>query len=1266
MSVDSLPEIAAAASETENGSRTATPDDGTEGSQENEDEKIITNNTTPTLYATPKLRRASSDLSSSSSLYALSPLKELPAVISWAETLKSPSLAAFSPSEPASRHGLALQLAIERSKLLSKTSKRCLGLLTDLSSLYDQYATAVVKFGQGLPPSMSALQEAAISWSGETSKMSATLRISVTQPLMGYGTTHVDAVTGISQRYQQSRQDCATARQRALQARARYVRAAAPDSAAAGGFGVGEGAAKRVVFKQTDIRRLQEKYESLVKDENERVKQCQRLECMALETLQKMEEDRLVILVRGLVQALHAQKIALEETIVSFAKKEDDDEEGGAAVADGAKSNSKMFRFQRRSTDGDSSSGVMDAETLGLPVEMGELRDKVRASLEVKKERIQATKTLSLFLENIAKACNKLGSSIQQSLHKDNGSETLNVSMGSCEGARVLGLWDILVSFLETEAKDYVALAEQLRSLRGEKLDPIILNADRSIKAATESDDASWKQLCDAARAQARAEMRYRQSTAESAKARERIQSEGQVGTSTSTMVGVGQHFGKGLAKMFDILPDGGEKAMKILPTGARASYAQKSLEEADQREAKGRHHFDTAVEVAALALDAYKTNAESLLSNFGDDESSGWESIKETKKAISLQFQQCRQEHLDSLLGKQSTIQQLREDAFIDLNEWRTKAQQELVSRCVEKGNEESAPDSGFQLEVLLEKVNLPESEAVEDGNGSVDISNNDETFDDEDDLDEVPDEVEDELADMSENAKQGDFESAEESHMQKLFRRSFSAPPNLRSKLDLRGKFRRGRRGGSDRGDFETDLFLTYFWPEMVDTKKVSTIVDSFSCSFRDGGQKLPFQYGRVYLTKNRIIFTSWTKKKLNLYWPEVTHVKPSRGFHGLRNDTLNVICRKNEAGDFSCMTLGGFYDRAAVLEQIEKLREESRVAAEEQAAAEKAAETEKESPSVNNDGAFSDNKFNISEKSINDVVAPDEIIPTMTVVVSKIIHNISVQKFYEVVWAEKDKPLYRPWLEQSAFDINLDEWKEGKVVGSWCKEEYQFSRQARFKVKRTTHLYIGPPIANVVQTHRVRLEGNDKCIASMTIEFEGIPYSDCFAVEVRFVAIREGSDVKYECGLAVDFRKSTFLKRQIQAGTIEESTPVYRNFFKTVHAACVEARGGDTTDETQEEEVEEEQTSTEKTQEGLQSILDEVQRNSLVVGAICFLFLAVLIRRIFSSKSVPDPVEEISNIPFEMELIVGRIDKLEDQINHMQKTLEEVLRLLKERSE
>jgi hypothetical protein len=80
-------------------------------------------------------------------------------------------------------------------------------------------------------------------------------------------------------------------------------------------------------------------------------------------------------------------------------------------------------------------------------------------------------------------------------------------------------------------------------------------------------------------------------------------------------------------------------------------------------------------------------------------------------------------------------------------------------------------------------------------------------------------------------------------------------------------------------------------------------------------------------------------------------------------------------------------------------------------------------------------------------------------------------------------------------------------------------------KFKFKRTTHLYIGPPIAGVTQTQYCIVDGNDRCVTHMTVEMDGIPYSDVFAVEVRWAARRQGEkDLIIDAGVHVRFIKSS----------------------------------------------------------------------------------------------------------------------------------------------
>jgi hypothetical protein len=68
-------------------------------------------------------------------------------------------------------------------------------------------------------------------------------------------------------------------------------------------------------------------------------------------------------------------------------------------------------------------------------------------------------------------------------------------------------------------------------------------------------------------------------------------------------------------------------------------------------------------------------------------------------------------------------------------------------------------------------------------------------------------------------------------------------------------------------------------------------------------------------------------------------------------------------------------------------------------------------------------------------------------------------------------------------------------------------------------------GPTVAQVQNTEYCRVDGIDKCVMQRTVEMYGVPFSDCFNVEVRWVASRSGkNDIALQVGLFVNFIKST----------------------------------------------------------------------------------------------------------------------------------------------
>ncbi|KAL7579838.1 hypothetical protein ACA910_004851 [Epithemia clementina (nom. ined.)] len=1241
-------------------------------------------------------------------------------VVRWSETLASPTLPAFSPSIDPSKsnengyHGTGLSLSISRTRQLNKTTHRCVSVLQELTSLYAQFAVSLNKAGQMLPSLTSsmnaaaeeaglkepvpllALQESMLSWAKEKSKVASRVRSAILPLTQNFLISHNDTTNGIQQRYNQSRSTCAFARGRALNTYAKFVKAMrevemliaeltrgnSNDDGTNGSQDTTTAVdplSKSTPTPRTPKRfetRLREsikdakhhegKYKLRVRWENDCVALCQRLEAMALDTLQTMEQDRLAIFVSVMVKVLAAQKESLDAGVISL-NREIQQVINGEPTEAGKKRAHKFVKMLTGAANNsflsdEETSGVMDAETLGLPEEIGQLRDKVRSRVAARRERIQLAKTLSLFFESVIKASTKLGQSIMQLMKKEsaNFNESLHVAMGACEGAHVLRLWDGMTKFFEAEAEGCFAMADSLRNIRAAKLDSVILYGERVMKATSENDDMAWKQLCESARAKTRAEEKYRQSSIESAKARERMlsldsKSKSQDEHDSRDRMVVAKRMQKGLSNIVSLLPDGGDKAMKILGPGARASHAQRGLKEADEKEAKEKQQFVSIVETFAAAMNMYKVESEHTVARYEDEEREGWDDVKTSIESFAELAQKLLGTlQLESISDLQPIAAQSQAGVVTDINDWRMRAQQELVAICVDCTGADDSIDSGFRLEVR----DPPSSAAVEaylESDGALaDESKdmiNDDTSVDEDLEDDDFDDANAENRDRPQDGQVDQNNQAEDVSVKALFRRSVVSSQlaigNRRANINKKPKNR--ERTGSDHKDPETDLFLSYFWPDPVDPKSVPMVVDSFPCSFRDGAQLLPFQYGRAYVSLARLIFVSWTKKKLNLKWEEVRDVKSRKSFDSRSDNAIQVVCKRIDATDESCMILDGFYDRNNAVSVIEKLRDEAKTAAE--AMATPAFEDKSIAP-----GAPIAPSAPIAP---GESVPPDDTIQKMKVVVSKRLRKISIQRFYQIVWSEKEKPLYQPWLEREAFDVKMGDWSPCRSIGPWCKEIYTQERHIKFRIKRKTHLYIGPPIANVVQTHRCRIEGNDKCVVSMTIEFEGIPYSDSFAVEVRWVASREGEDdIKVECGLFVDFRKKTFLKSKIQSGTLEESTPVHKSFFETVQAACVASGGIEAAEEVEEQPEAEEPKKEDlvalfaSTSSSLSKVIED-NPNVIHIASIAVpLFIFFVWRLFFISHTASSPPLHL------VETLIEKIDALEAKIDALQSSMYELL--------
>jgi len=299
----------------------------------------------------------------------------------------------------------------------------------------------------------------------------------------------------------------------------------------------------------------------------------------------------------------------------------------------------------------------------------------------------------------------------------------------------------------------------------------------------------------------------------------------------------------------------------------------------------------------------------------------------------------------------------------------------------------------------------------------------------------------------------------------------------------------------------------------------------------------------------------------------------------------------------------------------------------------------------------------------------VPPDALLKNMEIVVSKTIRNVSIKSLYEKVWADNSpdkESFYGSWLkDEDCFEISTGDWEYADsgafFTNPWCKEygeSYTQRRLVTFKFKRTTHLYIGPPIAFVKQEHYIRVEGNDKCVLAIEATFEGIPYSDTFGVEMRWVARRVGAnDVQVDVGLFVLFKKSTMLKSQIKSGTISETKNVHLRLFNAVKKACT-AAGEAPVEEV--EEVEEEEEEVGIPEKGFLLTLKEKISGVPSFGSTAVyttgLMAALFFGRYFLKASMGAAGQA------DIQRLETQISDLQQEIRTLQKSVEQVVDLLK----
>ena len=301
-------------------------------------------------------------------------------------------------------------------------------------------------------------------------------------------------------------------------------------------------------------------------------------------------------------------------------------------------------------------------------------------------------------------------------------------------------------------------------------------------------------------------------------------------------------------------------------------------------------------------------------------------------------------------------------------------------------------------------------------------------------------------------------------------------------------------------------------------------------------------PLLHGRLYVTASAMYFVGWGKFKLSIQLEHIKSVSKERTAGGALDNALLLVDVEGKEFFF-----GSFAFRDTCISLIERLRSVKEALIEGgfvEAIPVPVEEAVEEESDEEGEGDGEEEWKGVALKK-------DEPISKMNSVVTGTLRGINVRKFWLEFWRDKGgSEFYKPWLEaKGSKEINVTGWKKGSWDHKYSGETFEYKRVATFQYPRTTHLWMGPPMAGVTQTQYATVK-DGKCVITMTVEMNGIPYADVFAVEVRWVA----SNVNYgvlevEVGVDVDFKKSSMFKSQIKSGTIEETGAIHKSIFESI---------------------------------------------------------------------------------------------------------------------
>lgn len=1233
---------------------------------------------------------------------------------SWSESLKSPThLSGFSPSETGSCHGMGLQLAVERSVSTASFLGNVSSFLSSTATLYEQLGGDLIKIAQLVRPqqlplessinnNFQSLYEDIMSLGSAFQSSAQWYDTSIIAPLKEILSTNETKRDAAFKQYRELRQASVEARKSALAHYSKTTEAIKNAEAEIqswilklqqkerqgmdeereeiGGVinitdtGLSwekslqllgkkeneEEACASLILKLKFVQSCRLQYSESVEKENNFVTMSHEKESLALIEAQKSEEDQTNFFVKSIMSQIFPKNenagnfpVALTNIVMNDIDRPFTEgiEKKGIELL----SNFNLFKQQQIPYE--VGMGVMDAETLGLPEALGIQRDKMKSSFSGRENRIEVTEIVIKLFEDVANVTSKATFGIRSQIANQRRRDASDgQSSESFRCSTVASIWQTTLNAYEDEAK-LISGSSFLIS----NLEKWINTSQKALGNEIELDNAAWKHVCDAARLEMKLESRYKQTKQHVEKVRQRASSKellllqrgsnessdevsqspkkGNDGSASlsftnrsssatqSTPNRVGRAFFKG-----------GE-AMKKLTENAIVQIAQISKNEADQKEAKDQLALEEASTKKKDAVLAYASCTKERIQKLDSEDVSGWTEMKEIILKLAESIRAFKKVRCTVL---QKRISQELESSFQSLIE-NTKKWSENIRDEIDQSDRAASSTSSPEHALLIRPINSQTVDLLL-GMTETEISIPKLKFDLGLTIEEVEVQSISSQEQTGEDAQHNDDSDGGTEKPKKLVVKSSGSNINISEAGE--GKplvpARTYPRAPLKKEECpELKAFVKDFWSRMPTDKKVPTILDTYTCAYRPKERitfLTPTVQGKLYTTKDAIYFVA-AGKNIALEWETIESVEKERGFMGSNNENGLVVSyrSRNTIASFLLCRLKYRDDVVANLQRLKAEYEQFKVSQ----VLERNKSTGAQLPAV----------------------PPDSLLKNMEIVLSRTIKNVSIESIFEKVWADRTAgdSFYGSWLkEEECFDINLGEWEIAEpgeyFRNEWCDEKYDQQRLVTFNFNRTTHLYIGPPVAIVKQRHFIRIEENDKCTIAISAEFEGIPYADTFAVEMRWVATRtETNDALVQVGLFVNFKKKTMLKSQIMSGTITETKQVHSRLFNAVKKACANPQDDELDVDDSKNDVVEEDDRSSSTKPNVLSKLGGVRGliDASTIGIVALLFGGIyFILTIFGNSGQSD-IQRLEN----------HIQELRHEVHALHKSIDFVTFLLKD---